>query len=350
MKVEQPAGFRLIRIGALYLLAITCLCGFAFSQDNSEDNEVDQQLTPHQKRLLEILAFGNEFRVLAAGDSFGTIEAFASPDFRDQWATEIKPQFDGDSVLLEDFFSSAVLFAGRIGPTRCILVFYNPWSDAAFCMGADFGEHTILDGAILAGERLRGEPINEKAVMPSWQRVDATIAEGMAKVYVETEKAISRLYPPTDSYQLLPLSFKASLEPLDVEVLPVIFRMRARMTMFQDFLSPEPGSFGAEALANVGSVLEAVQEGDKETFLALTQVDETETATENLFELPELIRSRMAPNFFLTRPGEGAIAALVNPETPQWFVVLTLEAGASGPVTTRADVYKFDLLHTLLNG
>lgn len=330
------------------LVAVTLAVWAQTALQEGQDGK-NEELTPGELNVAKVTTFADTFRIQAAGNLLPSIKAVASREFAAKWNEKFTPFFDEDEdIQWNDFFSSAIIFAGRIESPRAVVVYYNPWSDLAFIIGIDFEGQQILDGFALSGETLRGETLDETMVVPAWMKIQSSLPVALGRTYVKTEQAINQLYPLEAKYELLPKPLGDRVAPLEEELAPVKIRMTGRMEMFKDLLEMEPGSFENQARQQLRKVMEPIRTGDKSAFQSMMSTGQSPAMTENLFRLPPAILARMAPNLFLVRP-EGAVAALVSPETPQFFVSVHLVPSATGGVVMDSvEIHQFELLKMLI--
>ncbi len=332
-------------------VALVCLGVFSVcqaDQANQQDSAMKKEMTPLEQQSLKLVAVANEFRMLAASDINGAVLSLASPGFHTAWKKEFEPYFQEQEMQWHDFFSSALIFGGRFQGNRAVALFYNPWSDIVFLAGLDVEAKSLLEGFLLCGEVLRGDPVDENAVIPAWQREASSLPVALAKVYTRTEQAINKFYPLEGSYELIPQPLLARLGPQSKELLPAKLRMALRMEMFAAVLNPEKNAQARDALASIRRLTKAITSGDKPGFSALVSPSQDKGAAANILDLPADVRGRMAPNFFLIGK-EGGVAALVNPVVPQWFIPIYLVRGADGKTAVSSvELFRFSLLNLLL--
>lgn len=342
---------RMLRAVTAAVFMVACMGIFGVSQAeqaNQQDSTMKKSLTPEEEASLKFIAVANEFRMLAAGDTNGAVKSLAGPGFLATWNKEFTPYFKDQEMQWNDFFSSALVFGGRFQGNRAVAIFYNPWSDVVFLAGLDLEAKTLLDGFLLCGETLRGEPVDEEAVIPAWQREASSLPVALAKVCTRTEQTINSLYPLEASYEVIPQPLKGRTGAQRKELLPAKVRMTQRMDMFVAMLSTDEGTPIRDMVIFVGKLTKAIKEGDKAAFAALLSPSQDAKITDDIFNLPDEVRGRMAPNFLLVKP-EGGVAALVNPVVPQWFVPIYLAKGSDGKMTVRSvELFKFSLLNLLL--
>jgi hypothetical protein len=307
----------------------------------------ENAVNPLAEKSVKLTLLADMIRMAGARDVNAMIDAYATAEFRSDWTAKIAPYFLGQEIQWHDFFSSAIIFGGRIAAERAVAVFYNPWSDSALVAGLDIEKGKMTGFFALAGERLRGDSLTDDDVLPSWQRRSTALAVAVGDAYERTEKGVNGLYPLRGAYELLPQALSKRLASQEEELAPVKARMIARMRMFLRIVKPQAGSREAAAMRALAPALRALKKGDKAALSALLGEKQSPEMTETIFRLPAANRARLAPNFLVSRD-EGAVVALVNPEQPLWF--FTAHFSGSGAGAARLDtveLYKFGLTHLL---
>lgn len=278
---------------------------------------------------LKLATFADQIRMGIQMDLLATLQTYGTTLFMDNWQRQISPYFAGQDRQWQDFFRNATVFGGRIQGLRGVIIFYNPWSDTAMVAGADLQDETITDFFIMAGERLRADPVTEKSVKPAWYAETGRLTEIIGRVYANTERAITVLYPLDAPYSVVSDQLKKRLGSQQAELAPVKARMRDRIAILDTLTRPAPGSADALAARDLEAISVHLRQNDRIAFEKIASPMQDKQMTDVLFEWPAQNRMRLAPIYYRVED-KGASAALASPFSPLWFVYVRLVDDSQG--------------------
>jgi hypothetical protein len=278
-----------------------------------------------KKALLTAAAVANRFRMEAAADIDAAVKNWGDPAFAIKWRKDVMSLFgDKEKIEWHDFFSSAVLWVGRVTEKEAVAAFYNPWMDGLLLAVAklDGKSSRLTDFCLVSGESWRRQPpAGPEDVLALYEgREILTIA--LAKLYAGTIAVFNKHYPLEAETALLPPAAENLPGKPGEEVALIKARMLARMSMYKKLFSP-PNRHVVDA---AGGLIKRIKAGDAKQLKAYLA---DPAMADAVCALPFQVRGDMGPNYF-ARSERGAIVALVNAEAPRWFVVAQIlgKAGA----------------------
>jgi hypothetical protein len=295
-------------------------------------------------------AAANLFRLRAGANLDTALREWATADFRTRWDREVGAHFaTAEAIQWHDFFSSAIVLLGAVGPDGGIVGFYNPWIDGLLLAHlAGEGERPRLqDFLLVAGESWRGEPPPEgEASLGLYRDEKVPLAVGLARRYAPTVEAFTRHYPPGAPTVLRTDAVRPLVGATGEELAAIKARMLVRMVMFGRLTAAE----GQPVLATLGGVLKALRAAERAPLVALLSTQAQDPAAlENVLALPAAVRALLAPNYVARADGV-ALVGLVNPSEPRWVAVLRIApGGAAGQESLTIETFDLELSRRILD-
>lgn len=285
------------------------------------------------KKAMEITATANVFRVKAISDPTAAVDEWGTRSFKKKWKKEIAPLFAGaEEMELRDFFSSTVLWIGRMHKDVAIVGFYNTWIDGLLIVEIDIGgkKPEMDDFCFIAGETWRGENLaaNPEKVFALYTG-DEILTVALAKMYHVSDVLFRTHYPIDEKPILLPKAIRKIVGSNSEELIPIKARMLYRLQMYRNYLAKD----NRNVLMTVGGLMRQLKNGDKNKLLTFLSEQQDKGVAETALMLPSQVRDKFEPYYF----GKGdkkAIVALVNPSAPRLIVV----AGLADKSTSKLDV------------
>lgn len=283
------------------------------------------------KGLLTFASKMNIFRLSAGALIDRSIEVWANKEFQEKWQREVVPMFSKESnftllpektekVMLQDFFSSAIVFVGRADKEKAVVLFYNPWVDGLlFVSTQDAADKPILtDFRFVSGESWREEipqAVNDPLDLYS-PKEPLTIA--LARKYNVTVSKFNTLYPLQAPFIFIPTEISSSIGSAEEELSRIKKRMLYRMNMFTQLFTNENKAF-LKVARDLRLLLMAADCNKLKEYLSSGQ---NPKMLETICIMPAALRHNLSPNYFIKNESTlSSLIALVNSETPRWFFV-----------------------------
>ncbi len=308
-----------MRKWVLYGCVLALWAGSAWAEPAGDDKP--------SAALATLVTAANLFRTEASDNVEQAVRKWGTPAFVRKWNREVMTLFDKEEhIEWHDFFSSAVLWCGRLAGREGVVALYSPWSDGAVLLRIRLaGEKTRLtDFRALSGEALRGEPLPDKPSVARTLRLYAgaeipTLA--LARLYADSLRAFEAHFPLEGRPDLSPAGFAKNAGSIGQETALIKTRMLHRMRMFNDFF----GQAGNRPfLAAAGHLIKALEAEDAKAVLARLAAEQPTEVVETVFEMPVSVRGGFAPNFFGRNNGK-VLVGLVSPTAPQWILMVQME-------------------------
>lgn len=295
---------------------------------------------------VQVVFRANFFRMVAGADVNEAVKRWGSEAFQAKWAREVAPVFpEEQTLMLEDFFSSAVVWVGGTVDSPTLFAFYNPWMDGLFLASFEPGgeQLALTDFAFVSGEGFRGDDLEDPSRSLSLYLLKEPLNVALARLYAGMDEVFRELYGPESGKDLIPAALQRQLGTPAEELALIQMRMTARMRMFAEYFARD----NREWVGRMATLLNALKSDESAGLLGALSLQQDRGAVDNLFELSGEHRSGFGPNFFL-RGEAGAVAALVNPYQPRWIVAVSFDNQNPAAAEARVEFMDLEISKTLL--
>lgn len=293
-----------------------------------------------QNTALLFAGAGNVFRLAAAVDAAAAVDSWGSQRFQKKWDRLIAPMFASTPDQLHDFFSGAIVLEGRANAERCIVLFFNPWSDGLLFVALSKGDAKPQcdDFFFVSGELWRGDPIKTTADILQRCSTGSSLIRSLASVYERTVVLFGKRFhanaPFTfDSSLMIP---KGSTEEENLALIKA--RLTVRMGMYLALFSDS--SAGTRAL--IRDARKLLKSGSTADWLSVLPKERVTGVMNAVYDLPQIVREKMSPVYFW-RHDERSAVALVSPHAPRWFLLVEIKHNEDAPEFERLSLFDFEL-------
>ena len=317
------------------------------------DMEKSEKSPEFREFAVNLALTTNQFRLKAAGKTSEAISQFGTPECVDLWNKDFKSMFDSKEMELGDFFSNAILLIGRINNFHAVAAFYNPWSDG-LCLTAwrqENDKFRMIRLIFVSGESWRSEVLDPNSPpLPKWQQSGKTVARALLVPYTETVKLFDRDYPIDGEFQFLPHRLRKIVQKdkQEKEVHVLRRRMGFRMLMFKEFIQSTAGTETYILKQKAVEIKNLIASGNREAVEAMIKGMQSPMMVDGLFNASASVRKRFSYNCMMLKGARG-IVTMVNPELPQWFVILYIDLDVDNQqgLLDSVEMHKFELLKHL---
>jgi hypothetical protein len=299
--------------------------------------------TPLEAAQIKAALAANQFRLALASDVEAAVSKYGSAAFRAQWAEKITAVFPGnESLQIRDFFSSAVVWLGAVDEKFAIVANYNPWADGLFIfsMALDAEHPVVTEFAVASGINLRGGQADGSIDLSGLYSLQEPVIIALSRLYSSSLAAFEAAFQGGSPAAPLPPALAAKLEAQNIEILYVKTFLAVRTQMFVNLISDANKPW----FASCGALLGVLRKGDAAAVKTALSSKQDPAVVENFMMLPQFIRGKLSPNFFVAaKDGKGAIAAFVNPDSPRWVISAIFAGSADEKRIARFEILDLEL-------
>jgi hypothetical protein len=225
-------------------------------------------------------------------------------------------------------FAGSVVLVGGVQTPAPIVAFYNPWLDAALLTRwALVDDVPAVEAAALwiASDFPSAAADGIEPVVARWLHDSGTrpAPQALQQRFAAFVAAFDRAFPlgASQSADIAPTGGRAAAVPF------VAGQARHALAGVVGVQRPSSPLYRPDLRRFLAAL-----RGTDPAALRLLLPDDRPEAVEALFALPPELRQRLVPVHALARPGGPAVVFLGLPETPRFYLMVTLPAGADGRV------------------